>query len=466
MPGDEPCYASISELSQAFASQTLSPVEVTRAHLDRIGRLNPMLKAYTTVLKESALTQAKRATEEIARGEHRGPLHGVPIAVKDLCFTKDVATTAGMRIYRDFRPTYDATVVSRLRAAGAVILGKLHLCEAAGPEYHPDYPTVVNPWSPSHWPGASSSGSAVATAAGLCTGSIGTDTGGSIRTPSTMNGATGLKPTWGRVSVHGVFAMAPSLDTIGPIARSAEDAGYVLQAIAGSDPNDPTAARATVPDFLAGHPQAQGVRIGWDPQSLESADSAVAQVVCDALGTLAGLGADSREVSLPSTVSLASSWGTYVGAEAAVVHEHTFPSQSAEYGTFIRQLLDAGHAVSGMDVARIEHEKRLFAGKLAAIFEEVDLIIIPVLPLADLTLDRFARLLSDPDELPNVLRFLAPFNFSGSPTITLPGGFDQSGVPIGFQLVARHLDEPLLVRAGRAFQTASDWHLHRPPLGE
>ncbi|MCH9736490.1 MAG: amidase, partial [Actinomycetia bacterium] len=176
MPADDPCYASISELSQAFASQTLSPVEVTRAHLDRISRLNPMLNAYTTVLAESALAEAKQATEEIARGEHRSPLHGVPIAVKDLCFTKDVATTAGMGIYREFRPTYDATVVSRLRDAGAVMLGKLHLCEAAGAQYHPDYPAVVNPWSPNHWPGASSSGSAVATAAGLCTASIGTDT--------------------------------------------------------------------------------------------------------------------------------------------------------------------------------------------------------------------------------------------------------------------------------------------------
>ncbi|MGB0971202.1 MAG: amidase family protein, partial [Mycobacterium sp.] len=204
---------------------------------------------------------------------------------------------------------------------------------------------------------------------------------------------------------------------------------------------------------------------GWDPQSLESADSAVAQVVYDALGTLAGLGAGSHEVVLPPTVSLASSWGTYVGAEAAVVHERTFPSQSAAYGTFVRQLLDAGHAVSGMDVARIERERRLFAGKLAAIFEDVDLLIIPVLSLADLTLDRIARLLTDPEELPNLLGFLAPFNFSGNPTITLPGGFDQSGVPIGFQLVARHFDEPLLVRAGRAFQTASDWHLRRPPLG-
>lgn len=466
MPGYNPCYASISELSQAYLSRALSPVEVTQAHLDRIDRFNPVLKAFTTILSESAIAEANRAADEIARGEHRGPLHGIPVAVKDLCFTKDLATTAGTRIYREFRPTYDATVVSRLRNAGAVLLGKLHLCEAAGPEYHPDYPAVVNPWSPSHWPGASSSGSAVATVAGLCTASIGTDTGGSIRTPCAMTGATGLKPTWGRVSVHGVFAMAPSLDTIGPIARSAEDAGHVLRAIAGPDPNDPAAVRAQVPGYSAGPAEVQTVRIGWDPVSLESVDPEVAEVVRDALGTLDGLGAVGREVALPSTMSLAASWGTYVGAEAAVVHEETFPSRSSEYGPFMRQLLDAGHTVSGMDIARIERERRLFTGTLADVFEDVDLVVVPALPLADLTLDRLTQLLSNPDELTNVLRYLAPFNFSGNPTMTLPGGFGPSGVPIGFQLVARHLDESVLVRVGRAFQSATNWHLRRPALSD
>lgn len=459
------CYASISDLSRDFGSRALSPVEVTRAHLERIDRLNPVLEAYTTVLAENALADARRAEEEIGRGEHRGPLHGVPIAVKDLCFTQGIATTAGMAIYRNFIPTYDATVVARLRRAGAVLLGKLNLCEAAGGQYHPEFPAVVNPWSPSHWAGASSSGSAVATAAGLCTASLGTDTGGSIRTPCTMNAVTGLKPTWGRVSIHGVFAMAPSLDTIGPMTRSAEDAGHVLQAIAGPDVNDPTAVRAEVPDYVAGPPEVQGMRIGLDPEAtLDSVEPEVAQVVRDALGTLEGLGADVREVSLPSTTALAAGWGAYAGAEAAVVHEKTFPSRSAEYGPFMRQLLDAGRTVSGMDIARIERERHVFTGRLAALFEDLDLLIVPTLPLADLTLDRFARLLFNSDELPNVFRFTAPFNFSGNPTITLPGRFDSHGAPIGFQLVARHLDEPLLVTAGRAFQSATDWHLRRPPV--
>ncbi|MFR9749784.1 amidase [Nocardia sp. 004] len=464
MSSTDLCYASLSDLARNFASRALSPKEVTRAHLERIDRLNPLLGAYTTVLAESALADAERAEEEIGRGEYRGPLHGIPIAVKDLCYTEGTATTAGMAIYRDFHPTYDATVVSRLRRAGAVLLGKLHMCEAGGAEYHPSFPAVVNPWSPHHWAGASSSGSGVATTAGLCVASLGTDTGGSIRTPSSMNAVTGLKPTWGRVSVHGMFAMAPSLDTIGPMARSAEDTGHMLQALAGPDANDPTAVRAEVPDYTARPPEVRAVRIGVDPEiAVGSVESDVAQVIRDAIRTLEDLGADVREVSLPPTAALGAVWGTYMGAEAAVVHEKTFPSRSAEYGQFMRQVLDEGHTVSGMDIARIESERRIFTGKLAALFDDIDLLLVPVLRYADLTLERFSALLFDPDELPNVLRFLVPFNFSGSPTITLPGGFDKSGVPIGFQLVARHLDEQLLVRVGRAYQSATDWHLRRPP---
>ncbi|WP_072687375.1 amidase [Rhodococcus marinonascens] len=324
---------------------------------------------------------------------------------------------------------------------------------------------VVNPWSPNHWAGASSTGSAVATAAGLSTASLGTDTGGSIRTPCTVNAVTGLKPTWGRVSVHGAFVMAPSLDSIGPMARSGEDAYHVMQAIAGPDVNDPTAVRAAVPDYAVGPPEVKGTRIGFDPEgTLDAVEPEVAQVVRDALGAFEGLGADIREVSLPSTMGLAAAWGAYAGAEAAVVYAETFPSRFAEYGLFMRQLLGSGYAVSGIDISRIENERRVFVGMLAAHFEDLDLVVLSVLPVADATLDRFTRLLYDSDELPNTFRFTAPFNFSGNPMITLPGGFDGSGVPIGLQLVARHLDEPLLARAGRAFQSATNWHLRRPPV--
>ncbi|RVW01502.1 amidase [Rhodococcus spongiicola] len=459
------CYASISDLSRDFGTGALSPVEVTRAHLERIDRLNPVLEAYLTVLAESALADARRAEEEISRGEHRGPLHGVPIGLKDLVYTEGIRTTAGMSIHRNFIPAYDATVASRLRRAGAVLLGKLNLTEAAGGEYHPDSPAVVNPWNSSYWAGASSSGSAVATATGMCTASLGSDTGGSIRNPCNMNAVTGIKPTWGRVSVHGVFGMAPSLDVVGPIARSAEDAYHVLRAIAGPDVNDPTAGRAEVPDYSVGPPEMKGMRIGFDPEAaFDGVESAVVNVLRDALATFESLGAAICQVRLPSTMGLAAGWGAYAGTEAAVVHEETFPSRSTEYGRWMRELLGSAYAVSGIDIARIEDERRAFGGRFEAHFEDLDLVLLPVLPVGDLTLDRFTQLLYDSDNLPNVFRYTAPFNFSGNPTITLPGGFDGAGVPIGFQLVSRHLDELLLARAGSAFQSATDWHLRRPPV--
>src|SRR5581483_9008031 len=260
-------YAGISEGADRLARREPSPVELTRAMLDRIAALDPKLHAYATVTTEVALEQAKAAEAEIARGERRGPLHGVPIAVKDLCYTCGIPTAAGMPIHAGFLPEHDATVVTRLREAGAVLLGKLQLTEGAMADHHPDVTPPVNPWNASHWAGASSSGSGVATAAGLCFASLGSDTGGSIRFPSAMNGVTGIKPTWGRVSRHGIFPLGPTLDHVGPMARSAEDAAIVLGAIAGADASDPTALAAPVPDYLALAPEVRGVRIGVDDAS-------------------------------------------------------------------------------------------------------------------------------------------------------------------------------------------------------
>jgi amidase len=221
-------YLELTELSRRLHAREISPVEATTAQLPRIERLDGRLKSYAHMMAEAALVQARAAEAEIMRGEIRGPLHGVPIAVKDLCWTQGVPTAAGMTIYKDFRPTEDATVVRKLYAAGAIILGKLQLTEGAWAEHHPQIAAPVNPWNAAHWSGASSSGSGVATAAGLCYGSLGSDTGGSIRFPSAANGVTGLKPTWGRVSRYGVFELAATLDHIGPMARSAADCGAIL----------------------------------------------------------------------------------------------------------------------------------------------------------------------------------------------------------------------------------------------
>jgi amidase len=459
----DPCQASIAEISARLARREISPVEITRAILDRIAALDPKLHAYATVTAELAMAQARQAEGEIMRGELRGPLHGVPVAVKDLCNTRGIPTAAGMPLHRDFRPDHDATVVTRLRESGAVLVGKLQLTEGAMADHHPAVAVPVNPWSSTHWSGASSSGSGVATAASLCFAALGSDTGGSIRFPSAMNGVTGIKPTWGRVSRYGVFPLAPSLDHVGPMARSAEDAAIVLGAIAGPDANDPTTLRARVPDYLALAPDVRGLRIGLDLQTISTdVEPSVARALQGAVRALEGIGARIIELTLPPTAPLALGWGAYCAAEAAVVHEPTFPSRAAEYGPNLRGFLEFSGMVTGMQLARLELERRVFAGRLAALFDEIDLLLVPVFGATGMTAARVSALGADPEAMAAFITFTAPFDFSGSPTITMPCGFDDDGVPIGFQLVAPHLGEDRLVAAGRAFQEVTDWHRRRP----
>ena len=462
MSDTEPWYCGISELATRFAQHELSPVEVTRAVLDRIDRLDPTLHAYATLFPETALADAQRAEDEIGRGEVRGPLHGIPLGVKDLCFTKGEPTAAGMWIHRDFRPDYDATAVARLREAGAVLLGKLQLTDGAMVENHPNFPTSVNPWSARHWAGASSNGSAVATAAGLCTASLGSDTGGSIRLPCHMNGVTGIKPTWGRVSVHGVFGLAPGLDHLGPMARSAEDTAFVLQAIAGRDPADPMALQAPVPSYTEAEPSVRGLRIVLETGVWDALDSEIAAQMQAVAETFRSLGAQVDETPFPSTDVLALGWAGYCSAAALVEHESSFPARAQEYGPFLRDFLESGRSVTGMDIARIEAARYRFSGALAALFETVDLLLVPVSVESGLTPAKVVEVASTPEGIARFARFTVPYDFSGSPTITMPGGFGKDGLPLGFQLVAPHLQEARLVSAGRAYQQATEWHLRRP----
>ncbi len=266
---DDLAFESLAGLGQALRERRISPVEITRAMLARIDELDPGLHAYRTVMPDTALAEAERAEQEIAGGDYRGPMHGVPYAAKDLCFTLDAPTAFGSVAYGDWMAPHESTVTARLRQAGAVLLGKLHMTEGAVATHHPDIPQPVNPWGGERWTGVSSSGSGVATAAGLCFGSIGSDTGGSIRFPSAACGLTGMKPTWGRVSRYGVVPLSPSFDHIGPIARSAEDAAIMLQVMAGHDANDPTSLRAPVPDYLGALAEIpRGLRIGVDDAAL------------------------------------------------------------------------------------------------------------------------------------------------------------------------------------------------------
>ncbi len=458
-------YATLLEAADALKSRRISAVDLTGAILDRIARLDPLLRSYATVTADLALAQAARADSEIAAGRHRGPLHGVPIAVKDICDTAGVKTAAGMTIHADRIPTADATVVKRLAAAGAVLLGKLQLTEGALVNHHPAITPPLNPWGMEYYAGASSSGSGVATAAGLCFGSLGSDTGGSIRFPSAANGITGLKPTWGRVSRFGIFPLAASLDHVGPMARSAADAAAMLAVIAGRDPNDPTTLSAAVPNYLEGiGAGVDGVRIGIDVSYNEDGcDAETVATLRDAHKVLAGLGATFKDVKLPDATQLVAEWATYCAAEAAIAHEATYPSRASEYGS-LGNTIEVGRSATAMEVMRTHHARLVFAGALANLFSDIDLLLIPTQPLANFTLEQERSLFAEPEGLANFIRFATPFDMSGSPTITLPGGFTALGLPVSFQLVGRHLDEALLVRAGHAFQQVTGWHRQHPRL--
>ncbi|MDM0006242.1 amidase [Variovorax sp. J22G73] len=459
-------YLELLEVGRLIQSRELSSVEVTKAQFARIDKLDGALKSYVRTMNDSALAEAARADAEIAKGELRGPLQGVPVGVKDLCWTQGVPTAAGMTLYKDFVPTEDGTVVRKLREAGAVILGKLQLTESAYADHHPSVSPPVNPWNAAHWPGVSSSGSGVATAAGLCYGSLGTDTGGSIRFPSAANGLTGLKPTWGRVSRYGAFELAATLDHIGPMTRSAADAGAMLGAIAGADAKDPTASLLPVPDYLADMAKGlAGLRVGIDTRwATEGVDAPTRAVFDAAVAAVKSLGGEVREVRFPDPTQAIEDWFPLCGMEAAVVHEETYPSRKDMYGPAVAGLVELGLAQRGVDYQKIVLRRHDFSGKVRAMFQDIDLLLIPATGIASPTTERMAQMGVDADLMAAMLRYTCPFDMTGSPTITLPGGFTPAGMPVAFQFVARHFDEALLVRAGAAFQQATDWHRKHPAV--
>lgn len=460
-------WLSLETLAGKIRARELSATEATQAMLARIEQIDPGLHAYARTTPELALAQARDADAKLARGEPLGALHGVPIAVKDLCWTAGIPTAAGTTIHRNFIPPVDGTVVRRLREAGAVLLGKLQMTEGAFSAHHPEITAPRNPWHSDAWTGVSSSGSGVAVAAGLCHGAIGTDTGGSIRYPALANGVTGLKPTWGRVSRHGAFELAASLDHIGPMCRTAADCGLMLGAIAGADPDDPTALQAPVPDYLAGDGQAlTGLRIGIDEAYLShDVATPVADALQAALRALVALGATPVAVTMPAVDAVVAAWIPHCGAEAAVAHADTFPARRNEYGPMLADLLDGGNALSATDYQRLLLARADFTGRLNALMQGVDLLLTPVIPFVVPTLGQLAELRAQSGYRQRLQRYTVPFDMSGHPTITLPAGFTTDTLPLGMQLIAAHLREDLLVRAGRAFQHATDWHTRRPPVG-
>ena len=460
-------FLTITELAGLIQGKQMSPVEVTEAMLGRIEALDGRYSSYATVMADQAMQSAARAENEITAGRYLGPLHGVPIAVKDLCFTRGVPTMGGTPVLSGHIPDFDATVISKLATAGAVLLGKLNLTEGAMAGYHPGFSIPVNPWDPERWTGASSSGPGVATAAGLCFGSLGSDTGGSIRFPAASCGIVGIKPTWGLVSRYGVLALAESMDHVGPMTRSAADAGIMLQAISGLDPNDPTSLPGPAPDLLTGLGESiNGVRIGMDRRYVEQdVDSELSTAVLASIGVMEGLGAEIVEVSMPETGEYVEAWAVLCSAEAAFAHRATYPSHRDEYGPWFRGWLDKGSEVTGADYARANKLRAACNGSLRGVFEDIDVLACPstIAPPGLVTPEQLRAPMGADDDL-KWGRFTVPFNFNGAPTISLPCGRNSEGLPLSLQFVGKHLTEPLLVRLGHAYEQATDWHSMRPPM--
>ncbi len=455
---------SLLELAQLIKDKEVTSVEVTQMMLDRISQLDEHYMSYLHVCSERALERAKEADRLIAKGIYKGPLHGVPIALKDLCYTTYAPSTAGTLVHAEFKAPYNATVVDRLEVAGAVILGKLTMTEGAYTSHHPDIPAPLNPWNEKYWVGSSSTGSGVATSAHLCFGSLGSDTGGSIRFPSATCGLTGIKPTWGRVSRHGIFALADSLDHIGPIARSAADAAALLQAIAGWDKYDPTCIDAPVPDFMAQVGKSiRDLRIGIDRKyALDGVDSQVAEALERAVNVFESLGARIVYVDFPDYEHLVSQWIMMCSVETAIAHKDTYPQRSEQYGPDLVQLIEQGLNTSGEEHAQGVLHRLAFKKQVGNMFNNIDCMLIPTLPIPTPSLEKMMEYGEDPNVLNSILRFTAPFDFSGNPTITLPNGIDRSGMPLSMQIVGPQLGEAKIIRAAHAYQTMTDWHRKTP----
>ena len=454
------CYTDIRTLGQHYRDRTLSPVEVTRATLDRIARLDPQLNSFITVLKNEAIAQAQQAERELQQGHDRGPLHGVPVSLKDLIDTADVRTTAGSRLWRDRVPMSTATVAQRLEAAGAVLLGKCNLLEFAYGIVHPDYGQCNNPWDVSRTSGGSSSGSAASLAAGMGWGSIGTDTGGSIRIPASYCGVVGLKPTYGRVSVHGVCPLSASLDHVGPLTRTVADAAALLQVIAGHDSLDSTSLPDPVPDYIAAlNGNVRGLRLGILTEHM-GADlpSVIADATWTAVRELERAGMRVQEVSLPGLAAADEALLTLIMPEATLVHQAWLRDHADDYAPLTREQLEQGAHISAVDYLHAQAFRRQLRDAFLATLEQVDVLVSPTVPWEAPAEDPPVGQGEGADEA----RRTGPYNITGLPALSLPCGFGADGLPLGLQLAAAPLAEPLLLRVAHAYEQRAGWSKRRP----
>jgi len=449
-----------------MAAKEISPVEATEAYLERIESLDGKLRAFITVTADAALEAANKAEQEIAQGNHRGPMHGVPVAVKDQIYTQGILTTGGSPVFNDHIPTIDATVIENLRATGAVLLGKLNMTEFATSGLSHQFDPPRNPWDLERSTGGSSSGSGAATAAFLCAASLGEDTGGSVRFPASWCGLAGIRPTWGRVSRYGVMPGVRSMDTIGPLGRTVEDCAITLAAIAGHDPKDKVSSHEPVPDYqaaLAGG--IKGLRVGILKELVytDLVEEEIRQSVLAAAATMKEMGAQVEEISIP----LAANAGAINGAirvEAPTTYRdllHDRPRDIAHdnrIGYLVGTIMPASYFYKGLRL------RSLLRYQVLAAFDSVDVMLSPTTGVAAqlLGLDPVIDSKAASSRIPWLLA--TTFSLANVPALSVPCGFTATGLPIGLQIAGRPFDESTVLRAGHSYEQGTEWHSRKPEI--
>ncbi len=454
----------IAETVKRIRACELSPVELVHSYLERIDRLNTALNVYLTIMAEEALAAAEAAEKAVIQGDSLGILHGIPVALKDNYEVAGVRMTAGSKFLKDHVAAEDCEVVSRLRRAGAIILGKLYMHEWAigGTTRNPHYGPGRNPWDPSRIPGGSSGGSGSALAADLAMATLGTDTGGSVRIPAALNGISGIRPTGGRISNRGVVPVSGTFDTVGPMARRAEDVAHLFQALAGYDPEDPASINMPVDDYLSGlHQGVNGLRVGLVGGHFQKEPRPEAgKLVLQAARVYEDLGAHVEELELPGAEAAIERTSEMFLAEAAAFHQARLEQRPNDFGQDVLTRLQIGAGITGIQYAIARQEQRRWQRQLEKVLGHYDFLLAPTCGIPAPLIEE-----SDGVETTRLLtRFTYPFSLAQVPVLSIPCGFTEDNLPIGIQLVGRHWEEALLFRAAWTYQQTTDWHLRRPVL--
>ncbi|PKB73726.1 MAG: hypothetical protein BZY75_00320 [SAR202 cluster bacterium Io17-Chloro-G7] len=471
MEKNEIPFLTATRLSELIRTREVSPVEATEAYLDRISTVDSQLNSYITICRQEALGDARAAEQEIGSGNYRGPMHGIPVAVKDQFNTKGILTTGGSSILKDFVPDEDATVVSKLKDAGAVLLGKLNMSEyAMGDAFHHPYGRPKNPWDLSRNPGTSSSGSGAATAAHLCATSLGEDTGGSIRGPAAFCGLAGIRPSYGRVSRHGVLGASWSMDIVGPISRTVSDCAMTLGAIAGYDPKDPYTWDTPVPDYLASlNGDIRGLKVGVISERVntDAVDPQVRRSVEQAIAVIGELGAEIQDVSIPLIVQSAVISSAVIMVDAIAPHGEGIANHLGEYDHNNRVRLLTGSIMPSRAHQKALRLREVLRQQILAALQQVDVLVMPTSSIPASLIPAKAGINSKEEVLEGYAgrrSFTAPFNLANLPALSVNCGFTTENLPVGLQLAGNPFAEETLFRVAYAYEQATDWHNRRTPV--